>query len=44
MNTQQANKTTITKLLRVIWEAVAKIVVEVVGEVLDENRFESAWV
>lgn len=37
---QRVDKTTITKLLRVSWEAVAKIVTDVVGDVLDESRFE----
>jgi transposase len=35
---QRTDKTTITKLLRVSWEAVAKIVVEVVGESIDDAR------
>ena len=37
---QRVDKTTITKLLRVSWEAVAKIVIDVVGEVLSDDRFE----
>jgi transposase len=37
---QRTDKTTITTLLRVSWEAVAKIVVDVVGDVLDESRYE----
>ena len=37
---QRTDKTTITKLLRVSWEAVAKIVTDVVGELLDERRFD----
>jgi len=37
---QRVDKTTITKLLRVSWEAVAKIVIDVVGGVLSERRFE----
>lgn len=37
---QRVDKTTITKLLRVSWEAVAKIVTDVVGDVLDDSRFE----
>ena len=37
---QRVDKTTITKLLRVSWEAVAKIVIDVVGDVLDDSRFE----
>lgn len=30
----------VTKLLGVSWEAVANIVIDVVGDVLDESRFE----
>ncbi len=37
---QRVDKTTITKLLRVSWEAVAKIVIDVVGDVLNDHRFE----
>ena len=37
---QRVDKTTITKLLRVSWEAVAKIVIDVVGDVLTDERFE----
>jgi transposase len=37
---QRVDKTTITRLLRVSWEAVAKIVTDVVGDVLDDSRFE----
>jgi transposase len=37
---QRTDKTTITKLLRVSWEAVAKIVVDVVAEQLDDTRLE----
>jgi transposase len=37
---QRVDKTTITKLLRVSWEAVAKIVIDVVGDVLEDRRFE----
>jgi transposase len=37
---QRVDKTTITKLLRVSWEAVAKIVIDVVGDVLNDERFE----
>ena len=37
---QRVDKTTITKLLRVSWEAVAKIVIDVVDEVLNDDRFE----
>jgi transposase len=37
---QRVDKTTITKLLRVSWEAVAKIVIDVVGDVLNDDRFE----
>ena len=36
---QRTDKTTITRLLRVSWEAVASIVTDVVGELLDESRF-----
>ena len=37
---QRTDKTTITTLLRVSWEAVAKIVVDVVHDELDVTRFE----
>ena len=37
---QRVDKTTITKLLRVSWEAVAKVVIDVVDDVLEESRFE----
>jgi transposase len=37
---QRVDKTTITKLLRVSWEAVAKIVIDVVADVLNDGRFE----
>ena len=37
---QRVDKTTITKSLRVSWEAVAKIVIDVVDDVLDDRRFE----
>ncbi len=37
---QRVDKTTITKLLRVSWEAVAKIVVDVVADVLEDTRLE----
>jgi hypothetical protein len=37
---QRVDKTTVTKLLRVSWEAVAKIVIDVVGDVLNDDRFE----
>ena len=37
---QRVDKTTITKLRRVWWEAVAKIVIAVVGDVLNDDRFE----
>jgi transposase len=35
-----STRPTITKLLRVSWEAVAKIVIDVVGDVLNDDRFE----
>ncbi len=37
---QRTDKTTITRLLRVSREAVASIVTDVVGDVLDESRFD----
>jgi len=37
---QRVDKTTITKLLRISWEAVAKIVVDVVAEAIDETRLD----
>ncbi|HUX04680.1 MAG TPA: ISL3 family transposase [Acidimicrobiales bacterium] len=37
---QRTDKTTITRLLRISWEAVASIVTDVVGDVLDESRFD----
>ena len=37
---QRTDKTTITKLLRVSWEAVASIVTDVVSELLDDRRFD----
>jgi len=37
---QRTDKTTITKLLRVSWEAVARIVTIVVADGLDDARFE----
>ncbi|MGH3733189.1 MAG: transposase [Acidimicrobiales bacterium] len=37
---QRTDKTTITTLLRISWEAVAKIVVDVVADELDVVRFE----
>ena len=40
---QRVDKTTITKLLRVSWEAVAKIVVDVVAESIDEHRLDDVY-
>jgi transposase len=40
---QRTDKTTITKLLRVSWEAVAKIVIDVVAEGIDEGRLENLF-
>jgi transposase len=40
---QKVDKTTITKLLRVSWEAVAKIVVDVVAEAIDDTRMEELY-
>jgi transposase len=40
---QRMDKTTITKLLRVSWEAVAKIVVDVVDEAIDVNRMNGVY-
>ena len=37
---QRTDKTTITKLLRVSWEAVAKIVTDVVADTLDDARLD----
>src|ERR1017187_1108798 len=38
---QRTDKTTITKLLRISWEAVAKIVIDVVAEAIGEDRLEN---
>jgi transposase len=35
---QRVDKTTITRLLRVSWEAVSKIVIDVVADAIDANR------
>lgn len=40
---QHVDKTTITTLLRVSWEAVAKIVVDVVAEAIDDTRLENLY-
>jgi transposase len=40
---QHTDKTTITKLLRVSWEAVAKIVVDVVAEAIDDARLNDLY-
>ena len=40
---QRVDKTTITKLLRVSWEAVAKIVTDVVADTIDEARLEGLY-
>ncbi len=40
---QRTDKTTITKLLRISWEAVAKIVIDVVAEAIDEDRLENLY-
>jgi len=40
---QRVDKTTITKLLRVSWEAVAKIVIDVVAEAIDEHRLDDVY-
>jgi hypothetical protein len=40
---QRVDKTTITKLLRVSWEAVAKIVVDVVAGSIDEHRLDDVY-
>ena len=40
---QRVDKTTITKLLRVSWEAVAKIVIDVVAEAIDDTRLENLY-
>lgn len=40
---QHVDKTTITKLLRISWEAVAKIVIDVVAEAIDDTRLENLY-
>ena len=40
---QRTDKTTITRLLRVSWEAVAKIVVDVVAEKIDDRRLDELY-
>lgn len=40
---QRTDKTTITKLLRVSWEAVAKIVIDVVEDAIDEHRLDELY-
>jgi transposase len=40
---QRVDKTTITKLLRVSWEAVAKIVIDVVAEAIDDARLNDLY-
>jgi transposase len=40
---QRVDKTTITRLLRISWEAVAKIVVDVVAESIDDTRLENLY-
>jgi transposase len=40
---QRVDKTTITKLLRVSWEAVSKIVVDVVAEAIDDTRLDNLF-
>jgi transposase len=40
---QRMDKTTVCRLLRVSWEAVAKIVVDVVAEQLDANRLDGLY-
>jgi transposase len=40
---QRVDKTTITKLLRVSWEAVAKIVIDVVAEAIDDTRLDELY-
>lgn len=40
---QRMDKTTITKLLRISWEAVAKVVIDVVAESLDATRLEGLY-
>ena len=40
---QKTDKTTITKLLRISWEAVAKIVIDVVAEAIDDARLDGLY-
>ena len=40
---QRTDKTTITKLLRISWEAVAKIVVDVVADTIDDARLNELY-
>ncbi|MGH9261187.1 MAG: ISL3 family transposase, partial [Acidimicrobiales bacterium] len=40
---QRMDKTTITKMLRVSWEAVAKIVIDVVADSLDTGRLDGLY-
>ncbi|MGH9007660.1 MAG: transposase [Acidimicrobiales bacterium] len=40
---QRVDKTTITTLLRVSWEAVAKIVIDVVAEAIDDTRLNDLY-
>jgi transposase len=40
---QRMDKTTITKLLRISWETVAKIVIDVVADHLDDARLEGLY-
>ena len=40
---EKVDKTTITKLLRVSWEAVAKIVIDVVKDTIDDTRLNELY-
>lgn len=40
---QRTDKTTVTKLLRITWEAVAKIVVDIVADQLDAARLDNLF-
>jgi transposase len=40
---QRMDKTTVTRLLRVSWEAVAKIVIDVVTEHIDDDRLDNLF-
>jgi transposase len=40
---QHTDKTTITRLLRISWEAVAKIVIDVVTETIDDERLNDLY-